>query len=269
MTKIELGRIGAVVSPGVPGWVEAIVELERLGYPTVWLTGGPLTELDQVREAVRATSRVTVAPAILSVDRFDAASVNALYTELEADHPGRFLVGLGGAHQGRPLATLNAYLDELTAVPQDARILAALGPKMLGLARDRTAGAYPVLVTPDYVREARGVLGDDSALALMQLAVVDDDVERARAAARGPVGSLGSFPSYQQHFARMGFSDEEITPPSDRLTDALVFQGDAGAVAAKVRGQLDAGADHVALNAISPAPTVPLDAFRELAAELL
>jgi probable F420-dependent oxidoreductase len=268
MTKIELGPVGAVVNPGVPGWVEAVAELEALGYSTVWLTGGPLTDLDQVREAIRATSRVKIAPAILSVDRFDAAAVNALYTELESGHPGRFVVGLGGAHRGKPIATLNAYLDELTAVPPDARILAALGPKMLGLARDRSAGAYPVLVTPQWVTEARRLLGDGSTLALMQMAVLDTDAERARAVGRGPLGMLGAMPAYQQHFRRMGFTDEEFSPVGDRITDALVLHGDAATIAAGVRQQLDAGADHVGLLAIDQSPTVPLDAFRALAAEL-
>lgn len=268
MTKIELGPVGAVIGPGVPGWLEAAAELEVLGYSTIWLTGGPLTSLDQVAEAVRATSRARIIPAILSVDQFDAASVNALYTELEAEHPGRFVAGLGGAHRGQPLATLNAYLDELTAVPAGARILAALGPKMLQLARERAAGAHPVLVTPGYVRQAREALGDDSTLALMQLTVLDEDVERARAVARGPLGMLGSMPAYRANFRRMGFTDDEISPPGDRITDALVFHGDAAAIAAQVREQLDAGADHVGVNVVSADPAVPVEAFRQLAAQL-
>ena len=269
MTKIELGPVGAVISPAAPGLVEAAAELEALGYPTIWLTGGPLTGLDQVAEVVRATSRARIATGILSVDRFDAKSLDALYAELEAEHPGRFVVGLGGAHRGKPLATLNSYLDELAVVPREATVLAALGPKMLQLARERSSGAFPVFVTPDYVREARAALGDDTALALMQLVVLDADPDRARAVARGPIGGLAAAPSYQAHFRRLGFTEQETNPPGDRILDALAFHGDAATVAGQVRGQLAAGADHVGLLVADPAPAIPLEAYRELAALLL
>ena len=174
MSKIDLGPIGAVLSPGDPGFVETAVHLEQLGFPTLWLTGGPMASLAQVADVVRATESVRVATGIIAVDRFGADEVTALYEELRSDHPGRFVVGLGGAHGSNPIATLSAYLDRL-AVPTTSTVLAALGPRMLELARDRTAGAYPVLVTPAYTAQARGTLGDDRILAVNQLAVVETD----------------------------------------------------------------------------------------------
>jgi DNA-binding CsgD family transcriptional regulator len=98
-----------------------------------------------------------VASGIISVDRFGADEVSALYTGLQATHPGRFVVGLGGAHGPHPLQTLTSYLDRLEAVPATARVMAALGPKMLDLARRRAAGAFPVLVTPGYTAGARSL----------------------------------------------------------------------------------------------------------------
>ncbi len=133
-------------SPGDP---DAAVELERLGYPAIWLRGGELDALGQIADVVRATRHVRVSTGIISVDRFDHDSVAGLYTDLEGTHPGRFVVGLGGAHGPNPLQTLNLYLDALDAsVPRTSRVMAALGSRMLALARDRAAGAFPVLVTP-------------------------------------------------------------------------------------------------------------------------
>jgi len=244
---MELGTVGAVLSPGDDAFIDTAVELEELGYQTIWLTGGPLQSLSQIADVVRATKRARVASGIISVDRFGAGEVSALYTGLEATHPGRFVVGLGGAHGPKPLETLIAYLERLESVPATARIMAALGPKMLDLARDRAAGAFPVLVTPGYTASARSRLGDDTTLAVEQLVVVETDPQRARAMARGPLGFLGKVPAYQASFRRMGFTGDEIAHLADRLVDALVPWGDADSVAAAVSRQLQAGADHVAI----------------------
>lgn len=171
-----------MLSPGDGNaFVDTAVELEELGYQTIWLTGGPLESLSQIADVVRATKRARVATGIISVDRFGADEVSALYADLQATHPGRLAVGLGGAHGPNPLQTLIAYLDRLELVPPTARVLAALGPRMLDLAGDRAAGAFPVLVTPDYTASARSRLGDDTTLAIEQLVVVEPDPQRARA----------------------------------------------------------------------------------------
>jgi probable F420-dependent oxidoreductase len=268
MAKIELGRVGAVVYPseGRAPVAEA-TELEALGYATVWITGGQLGGLDQVAEVVRGTERARIAPGILSVDRFDAGDVAALYDDLKAERPGRLVVGLGGAHGPRPIATLNAYLDRLDAlgVAADVRVLAALGPRMLDLARERAAGALPVLVTPDYVAEARARLGDGTALAVEQLVVVDGDGARARDTARnGALGFLGRAPQYRASFARMGFAEDEVDGLADRLVDGVVAWGEPDRVAARVGELFAAGADHVALSLVGG----PDEAWRSLAEAL-
>jgi hypothetical protein len=156
MPKLELGAVGAVISPDNGGaFVHTAVRLEELGYSTIWITGGPLDNLSQITDVVGATKHVRVATGIISVDRFGVDEVAELYTELEGAHPGRFVVGLGGAHGPKPVATLTTYLEQLAAVPTTARVMAALGPRMLDLARDHAAGALAVLVTPGYTAEAR------------------------------------------------------------------------------------------------------------------
>jgi probable F420-dependent oxidoreductase len=268
MAKIELGRVGAVIYPGdgqAP--VAEAAEREAQGFPTIWITGGPLGSLDHLAEVVRGTERARVAPGILAVVRFDSDAVAALYTEMEAQHPGRLVVGLGGAHGPRPIATLDAYLDRLDAagVPAERRVLAALGPRMFDLARERAAGALPVHVTADYVAGVRGRLGDGCALAVQQLVVLDSDAARARETVReGSLAFLAQLPAYQASFARMGFTEDEIATLADRLVDGIVAWGDLDRIVARVGELFAAGADHVALSLGGG----PDDAWQQLAAAL-
>lgn len=269
--KLELGRIGAALAPDEAGaYLGLATRLEQLGYTTL-STGGPIESLDPFRELVRATRHVRVAGSIISVDRFDADQVAALYRDLESATPGRLVVGLGGAHGPEPMATLNAYLDRLDAasVPASARIMAALGPRMLDLARDRAAGALPVLVTPEYTAQARGRLGDDRNLAVEQLVVVETDPQRARALARGPLEFLGELPAYQANFRRMGFTQDEIDQRADRLVDRLVAWGDPASIAPRLNEQLQAGADHVLISLIAePTDAHSVEPWRRLANHL-
>lgn len=270
MTALDLGPTGAVLSPADEGFVETAVELERLGYTTIWLTGGPMSALSQIADVVRATARVRVASGIIAVDRFGADEVTSLYAALEAEHPGRFVVGLGGAHGADPLGTLTAYLDRLDgAVPRERRVMAALGPRMLALARERSAGAFPVLVTPAYVSQARATLGTEPALAVEQLVVLESDPEAARRIARGPLGFLGQVPAYQASFRRMGFDREEAAVLGDGLVDALVGWGRVDDIAARVAEVRAAGADHVAISIVAPARPPTLEEWAALAAALV
>jgi len=272
MTKLDLGRVGAVIDSGdADRLADTAVALEAAGYETIWVTGGPLQGLDQIVEVVRATGAARVASGILSVDRFPADDVAALFADLESNHPGRFVLGLGGAHGARPLATLGAYLDRLDAagVPVSRRILAALGPRMLDLAAERAAGAFPVLVTPEYTVDARARLGAGPTLAVEQLVALAGDAARARELALQPLGFLATLPQYQASFRRQGFTDGEIGGRANRLVDALVPGGDTARAAASVEAQLDAGADHVAVSVVSGRPAAEsLDEWREVAAAL-
>ncbi len=255
---------------GSPASLEAAALVEELGFSTLWLNGGPLPGLRTIADVVRATRTIRVAAGILSVDKYDALSVASLYDELEAEQPGRFVVGLGGAHGAKPVATISSYLDQLDSVPAGARVLAALGPRMLRLARDRSAGAYPVLITPEYAAQARSLLGDGPLLAVQQMVVLETDPARAREIARGTLGFLGRAPGYAGNFRRMGFTDDEIDRGDDRLVGGLVAWGDPAAIATRVTALREAGADHVALGVLSETRgTQPLDEWRALAGTLV
>jgi probable F420-dependent oxidoreductase len=265
MSKIELGRVGAALAPADNReFLAGVRQLEEIGVSTIWLTGGQIQRLSQLTAVLLATRRARVAGGIIAVDRFAVGEVAALYDELEAEHPGRFVVGLGGAHGPKPIETLGAYLDALTHVPRDRIVLAALGPRMLAFARARASGAFPVLVTPEYTASARAQLGDDVTLAIDQLVVVESDPDRARTLARIPLGFLGTLPQYQANFRRQGFTDDEIHGQADRLVDALVPWGDADAVAAQIAAHYAAGADHVAISVVSDTDAVPVEQMAAL-----
>lgn len=246
-----LGPLGAsisqVSSEGREATLSAAKELEELGYATLWLPGGQGNNLPQVTEVVRGTSRIEVATGIIPVDQVPAAEVAGTYTALAESHPGRFIPGLGGAHGAKPLATMNAYLDELDpTVPAAARVLSALGPKMLKLARDRASGAYPFLVTTDYVASARELIGPKTGLAVLLTVVPEPDPARAREIVRaGSLRFLAGVPGYAANFRRMGFSERDVADLSDRLVDALTVWGDFDQVVSRLTGYRAAGADQV------------------------
>jgi probable F420-dependent oxidoreductase len=248
MTK--LGALGAALNTTDPAAaVATATELEELGYATLWLPGGQGNALPLIADVVRGTGRIPVASGILSVDRVPAADVARAYLDLPA---GRFLPGLGGAHGPRPLAALNDYLDEIDdAVPASARILSALGPRMLELARDRASGAYPYLVTTDYVASAREILGSGTQLAVLLNVVPEPDAAAAREIVRGgSLRFLAGVPGYAKNFRRMGFTEADVADLSDRLVDGVSVRGDFDTIVARLLEYRAAGADQV---------VVPLD----------
>jgi len=244
-----LGPIG--LASGYPYTDDAAVvadearHAESLGFSTLWRSGN----LEMVDVAVRATDTIPVATGIIPVSVVPAADVVATYTALQLDHPGRFVVGLGGARNAHPLATLNTYLDELDAagVPAGSRMLAALGPRMLALARDRADGAYPFLVTPSYVFAARQMLGPDRQLAVLLMVIPVADRAQARRAAAEPLGFLTKAGGYRRNLLRLGFSESDIDGVSDRLLDNITAWGDVEKIAARVAEYRAEGADQVVL----------------------
>ena len=251
MAAMQLGRFGLTIDPG---WFASAVEVEQLGFTTLWIVGGRLDRLDRLADLIRATERAVVGSAIIPPDVHDAAAVTALFQRVEAVAPGRLLVGLGSPHTERPLAALGEYVDQLDAaddpIPAHRRILAAFGPRALDVARDRFAGAMPALLVPAYVASARERLGPDRVLSVGLYAVLDRDASSARATARQPLTFLCGLPAYVKSLRRQGFTDGDITTLSDGLVDALVAWGDPDDIAERARQLQAAGADHVHLTVL-------------------
>jgi probable F420-dependent oxidoreductase len=231
--------------------------LEELGFGAIWLGGS--TTVRHAVPLVEATSRITVATGIQSIWQHEAADTAVRFAELEAAHPGRFLLGLGVSHAKlaeqyrRPYAAMVAYLDALdtAGVPADRRVLAALGPRMLRLARDRAAGTHPYLVTPEHTAEAREVLGESPLLAPELKVILEPDADRARTIARAHLAFYLTLPNYTNTFLRLGFTEAELTDGgSDRLVDAVYAWGEDEQIRARVDEFHAAGADHVALQVL-------------------
>lgn len=253
-------------------------EIEALGFGAIWIGGSPLGDLELAESLLDATDGIAVATGIVNMWKTPAQEVAASYHRIEARHPGRFLLGVGIGHPEatsdytRPYATIVDYLDALDAadVPIEGRALAALGPKVLKLSAERTAGAHPYLTTPEHTREAREILGAGVLLAPEHKVVVDTDPGRARATGRPFVHKpyLG-LRNYTTNLLRLGWTEDDIADGgSDRLVDALVAHGDAAAVAARLAEHVDAGADHVCAQVLTEGFAEPLPPMRALAEAL-
>jgi probable F420-dependent oxidoreductase len=257
---------------------ELAANLEQLGFGAVWLGGSPSGDLVQVEQLLDATSTLSLATGIVNIWQDDAHKVAASFTRIERRHPGRFLLGAGAGHReaiqryAKPYDALAEYVDVLLGdgVPDQSLVLAALGPKVLRLAAERTAGAHPYLVPPEHTRRARTILGPAALLAPEQKVVLEADPDRARAIGRPKVQTpyLGLV-NYTNNLRRLGWSDDDLSGGgSDALIDALVARGSAEEVAAQLTAHLDAGADHVAIQLLTAPGADLLDAYRQLAQAL-
>ncbi|MGW0162472.1 TIGR03620 family F420-dependent LLM class oxidoreductase [Mycobacterium sp. NPDC003323] len=266
---MELGTFG-VWQPAYATTPAMASEIESLGFTALWL-GGPEPDLAGIDDLLTATNALVVGTSIYNIYRGDAASLADSYRRIEQRFPGRLLIGLGVGHPEQtsgyatPMAALHAFLDELDVhgLPVEHRALAALGPKMLEVARRRTRAAVPYLVNPEHTRRARAALGPGKLLAPEQKVVFEPDAQRARALARPRIRHpyLGLV-NYRNNLRRLGFDEDDLAGEgSDRLIDALAVHGTPAAVAAGIRAHLDAGADHVQIHLIgensAPHPAMP------------
>ncbi|MVU78494.1 TIGR03620 family F420-dependent LLM class oxidoreductase [Nocardia sp. ET3-3] len=239
---------------------ETVAELEGLGYGAVWLGGSPPADWDGYEQLLAGSDSIVVGTSIVNVWGSRPEVAARTYLRLEDKFPGRFLLGIGVGHREhtaaftKPYDALMNYLDVLDAhgVPQQGRALAALGPRVARLARERTAGALPYLTVPEHTAEVRGILGPDALLAVEHKVVLDQDAQRARAAGREKAGYYLGLVNYVNNLGRFGFDTDDLTQPgSDRLIDAVVAHGSADQIADRLAEHVRAGADHVAAQVIS------------------
>jgi probable F420-dependent oxidoreductase len=256
---------------------EGVDEIEALGFGALWLGGSPAPA--DARPFLEGTDTLPVATGILNVWRHEPADVAADHGRLNDEFGGRFLLGIGIGHPEatseyrRPLATMRAFVDGLQEaarpVPLDELVLAALGPKMLDLAAERSLGAHPYLTPVDHTRFARERVGPGVLVAPELTVVVEPDAETGRELARGFAAPYLRRSNYAANLLRHGFTEEDLADGgSDRLIDAIVPHGSAEELAAAVQAHLDAGADHVCLQPVGHGG-VPLDDYRALARVLI
>lgn len=267
---------------------ELVAELEELGFGAIWIPEGfgSKEAFAHAGLLLAASDRIVVATGIASLWARDPMAMSNGARTLAEAYPGRFLLGIGvshavraegrGHHYASPIDKMSAYLDAMDEAPAPAvtpeapRVLAALGPRMLALARDKASGAHPYFVPVEHTVFAREVLGPDRFLAPEQLVVLETDPSKARAIGREFISHYMFLPNYANNWLRLGWGDEDLAEPySDRFVDAAVAWGDAAAVESRVKEHIDAGADHVALQVLrEDSGEFPLEELRELAGVL-
>lgn len=291
---MDIGRIGiwTFTLDLVPSAqsVEHVDELDELGFGAVWVPEAVGREaFTSAALLLRGGTDITIATGIAGIYGRDPMTANAAHRTLTEAYPDRFLLGLGVSHQvmvegvrkhdySKPFSAMQSYLDAMdeamffaappTTEPQ--RVLAALGPRMLGLARDRAAGALPYFVPPEHTAVAREVLGDGPLLAVEQAVVFETDPAKARDLARSHTKTYTPLPNYTNNLRRLDptWTDDDFAHAgSDRLVDAIVAWGDEDAIVSRIQAHLDAGADHVCIQAVGTAD--PLATWRELAPALV
>lgn len=269
----NLGRFGSFGRGVTP---QQATEIEALGYGAVWVGGSPPAALSWVEPILQATTTLCVATGIVNIWSAPAQRVAESFHRIEAAYPGRFLLGIGVGHAEmiseyrRPYNALVEYLDRLDdyGVPANRRVVAALGPRVLGLSARRSAGAHPYLTTPEHTARARELIGPSAFLAPEHKVVLTTDSARARTVGRQALEMYFNLANYRNNWKRLGFTDDEVSRPgSDRLVDAVVAYGTPDAIAARLNEHLLAGADHVPIQVLTEDDNL-VSALTELAKPL-
>lgn len=269
----NLGRFGSFGRGVTP---QQATEIEALGYGAVWVGGSPPAALSWVEPILQATTTLCVATGIVNIWSAPAQRVAESFHRIEAAYPGRFLLGIGVGHAEmiseyrKPYNALVEYLDRLDdyGVPANRRVVAALGPRVLGLSAHRSAGAHPYLTTPEHTARARELIGPSAFLAPEHKVVLTTDSARARTVGRQALDMYFNLANYRNNWKRLGFTDDEVSRPgSDRLVDAVVAYGTPDAIAARLNEHLLAGADHVPIQVLTEDDNL-VSALTELAKPL-
>jgi probable F420-dependent oxidoreductase len=273
---MTLGKLGVWAGTDALNATEAAAfarRAENWGYSALWIPEATGREAFSASAWLLAnTTTLTVATGIANIYARDAFSAAAARSGLNEQSGGRFLLGLGVSHvplveglrhltYGKPVATMRAYLEAMSAARYGAAapaaapltILAALGPNMLALSRDAADGAHPYNVPPQHTWRAREILGPGKLLCVEQGAVLETDAAKARAAARRFLSVYLGLPNYVENWKRLGFTDADTSGGgSDRLIDTVIVWGDESAIRKRLDEHWQAGADHVCVQAIGP-----------------
>jgi probable F420-dependent oxidoreductase len=267
---MKLGRLGVwypVDRLDAQGCAQFAARVEANGYSALWYPESRGYETFAIAGfLLGATQRLILGSSIANIYARDAFTSRRGMISLNALHGDRFILGLGVSHRpmvegvrghdyGKPVPVMRAYLDALQGKEEGAAdwpvALAALGPLMLKLSRDRTLGALPYNVTPKHTAEAKAILGPGKMLAVEQKVCLETDPVRARALGRAELSRYMTLENYRNNWLREGFTEAELADGgSDRFIDAMVLHGDAAAIKAGLRAHFTAGATHVALQPV-------------------
>jgi probable F420-dependent oxidoreductase len=268
---------------------DVATELESLGYAAMWLPEAWGREaFTNAGLMLRSTSSMIIATGIANIWARDAVAASNAAKTLNAAFANRFVLGLGVSHRPlverlrgheyvSPVEAMRDYLTAMDAAPmlapegqlRCARVIAALGPKMLDVGATLADGVHPYLVTPEHTARARQALGDKF-VGVEQAVVLGQSREEFLKRAHAHLEIYTGLENYTNSWRRLGLSDEDfVRGGSERLCDTLVVHGDEGAVLGRVNEHRAAGADHVCLQVLSDETNAPpIDEWRRLSAIL-
>ncbi len=273
---MDTGRLGVwyfLDGLPAPAAAEAAQRIEALGYGTLWIpeTVGrhPLVHAGWL---LANTTRLNVATGIANIYHREPGVSLAAQKTLAEQSGGRFLLGLGVSHRplvegvrgleyGPPVATMRKYLEGMGSAPysgaapaeEPQTVIAALGPKMLELARDKCAGAHPYFTSPEHTAFAKEILGDGPLLCVEQKVILAEDAARARELARPVAQIYAGLPNYRNNWLRMGLEESDFeNGGSDKFIDATFAWGSIEAIAGRIQEHFDAGATHVCVQPVNP-----------------
>lgn len=285
-----LGRVGvwsfALQRMAATGEIEAVRDLERIGYPATWIPEslGSKDVLAHSGLLLANTTESVLATGIANIHARDPMAMANGAKALGEAYPDRFVLGIGVSHApsverrggdyGNPLQQMTRYLDAMAAAqyaapepdPPVPLVLAALGPKMLELAAERADGAHPYFVPVEHTPVARQRLGHTPTLATEVTAILTTDRSAGLDIARAFAKHYLVLPNYANNLRRLGWSDHDIENGTDSIIDAVIAIGDVETIVERVNAHLEAGADHVCLQLRAEKSNDPsVAAYRELA----
>ncbi|HEU0155093.1 MAG TPA: TIGR03620 family F420-dependent LLM class oxidoreductase [Stellaceae bacterium] len=273
---MDLGRLGVWAPMDVMGAAAGAAFAKRVegwGYGALWLPESRgRNALVHSSWLLANTQKLVIATGIANIYARDPMAMAQGQRALAEQSDGRFLLGIGVSHRpaveglrghayGKPVATMRRYLEGMRAAtyqaPEPAEkpltILAALGPRMMALSAELADGAHPYNTTPEHSAEARRILGASKLLCPEVWVLLENDVAKARAAARQALSRYLQLENYVNGWRRQGFSEDDLAAGgSDRFLDAIVAWGDERAIRARIEQHWAAGADHVCVQPIAP-----------------
>jgi len=237
---------------------------EELGYSTLWYPEALGYESLSIASFMLAnTTRLIIGSSIANIYARDPFTARRGLRTLSGLYDDRFILGLGVSHvpiveglrghvYDKPVPAMRRYLDGVYEDPSNAAewplVIAALGPLMIKLAAERTAGAVPYNVTPEHTRAARAALGPDKLLAVEQKVCLQTDATAARGLARRELHRYMTLTNYRNNWLRLGFTEADLADGgSDRFVDAMVLWGDPAKITRGLRAHLAAGATQVCI----------------------
>jgi probable F420-dependent oxidoreductase len=273
---MNLGKLGVwYFLDGMPAKqaAETAQRIEKLGFSALWIPEAVGRDpFAHSAWLLANTSKLIVATGIASIYHREPGPMAQAQKTLAEQSGNRFLLGLGVSHKpmveavrglkyGKPVATMRSYLEKMDSAPYSSfppsetppRVIAALGPEMLKLARDKCAGAHPYFTSPVHTKMAREILGKDKWLCVEQKVILEADPKKARDVARPAAQMYLGLPNYRNNWLRMGLKEGDLANGgSDRFIDATFAWGKIDAIKARIKEHYDAGASHVCIQPVNP-----------------